>query len=308
LVQSDYQHIISDPAYQKTFVYGNILIEPDGAGNSQICHYGGDDYDNVQNFRKGWLCFYHNTVVSARTGNTTLLRLSSDDEAADVRNNVIYVTAQGSRLALVDSAGKTIDIRNKWLKPGWVKSHSDPDASVHDSGANIIGEEPGFVNYAERNFRLLVTSPCKSGATMPAQECIAEHLPVLEYVKHRTYKERYADAVPDIGAFEYDPTVYAHYYQPGRWPANNGYPRCSPNPFTDYTRIFFAKGRSKSVSLCVVNSFGKVVWNHVLQNQSENGIRWDGRDNNGRRLPAGCYFFNLRRGDSFSRRAVILLR
>ena len=31
-----------DPRYRDTFVYGNVLIEPDGAGNSQIVHYGGD--------------------------------------------------------------------------------------------------------------------------------------------------------------------------------------------------------------------------------------------------------------------------
>src|SRR5262249_29991842 len=29
------------PAYAATFVYGNVLVEPAGAGNSQIVHYGG---------------------------------------------------------------------------------------------------------------------------------------------------------------------------------------------------------------------------------------------------------------------------
>jgi hypothetical protein len=28
--------IVADPSYDRTFVYGNVLIEPDGAGNSQI--------------------------------------------------------------------------------------------------------------------------------------------------------------------------------------------------------------------------------------------------------------------------------
>jgi len=34
----DSQVIVDDPRYHENFVYGNVLIEPDGAGNSQISH------------------------------------------------------------------------------------------------------------------------------------------------------------------------------------------------------------------------------------------------------------------------------
>ena len=88
-----------DPRYREAYVYGNILIEPDGAGNNQIVHYGGDSR-NSDSYRKGTLYFYNNTVVSTRSGNTTLLRLSTNDERAECWNNVVYVTADGSRLAM----------------------------------------------------------------------------------------------------------------------------------------------------------------------------------------------------------------
>lgn len=42
LVDSDYNEFIDSSSYNTTFVCGNILIEPDDAGNSQIIHYGGD--------------------------------------------------------------------------------------------------------------------------------------------------------------------------------------------------------------------------------------------------------------------------
>ena len=67
----DSSQIRNAPEYRKTLVYGNLLIEPDGAGNSQIAHYGGDS-GTVANYRKGTLYFYNNTVVSTRAGNTTL--------------------------------------------------------------------------------------------------------------------------------------------------------------------------------------------------------------------------------------------
>ena len=69
---------VNDPRYRETHVYGNILIEPDGAGNSQIVHYGGDS-GTTEEYRKGDLYFYNNTVISTRSGNTTLVRLSTPD-------------------------------------------------------------------------------------------------------------------------------------------------------------------------------------------------------------------------------------
>jgi len=43
------------------------------AGNSQILHYGGDG-DDTAIYRQGTLYFYHNTVVSTHSDNTTLMR------------------------------------------------------------------------------------------------------------------------------------------------------------------------------------------------------------------------------------------
>src|SRR3712207_8345681 len=40
------------PSYRETHVYGNILIEPNGAGNRQIVHYGGDSGSRA-NYRNG---------------------------------------------------------------------------------------------------------------------------------------------------------------------------------------------------------------------------------------------------------------
>ncbi|MBS3920008.1 MAG: polysaccharide-degrading enzyme [Deltaproteobacteria bacterium] len=78
----DSPDLVNHPSYRKTLVYGNILIEPNGAGNSQVLHYGGDS-GNTTIYRKGILYFYNNTVVSTRTGNTTLMRLSTNEKTCD---------------------------------------------------------------------------------------------------------------------------------------------------------------------------------------------------------------------------------
>ena len=104
LVETDYVELRDDPRYRATFVYGNLLIENETTGNSQIVHYGGDGGDEAF-YRKGTLHFYHNTVYSTRPGNTTLLRLSTADESADVRNTVVHVTSGGAHLAINADAG-----------------------------------------------------------------------------------------------------------------------------------------------------------------------------------------------------------
>src|SRR6185503_15289607 len=100
----DSSSIRNDPRYRETHVYGNVLIEPDAAGNRQITHYGGDS-GGTASYRKGVLYFYHNTVVSTRTDRTTLFRLSTNEEHCDARNNIVYVTAAGNTLALIDDTG-----------------------------------------------------------------------------------------------------------------------------------------------------------------------------------------------------------
>ncbi|MCB0667449.1 MAG: hypothetical protein KDC80_16590 [Saprospiraceae bacterium] len=214
--------IVNDPAYHSTHVYGNILIEPDGAGNSQIVHYGGDS-GNTSIYRKGNLYFFNNTVVSTRTGNTTLVRLSSQGETAQVFNNVIYTTAAGNKFAMIDGTG-TFLMQNNWLKTGWVACHCTPSGSVQDLGDNITGTDPLFTNQMAQEFTPQANSPLiNSGDPIPAG-LLPNHALTHEYVKHQNKKSKEISADPDIGAFEYYSSICADStnYLNGSW--SNGLP------------------------------------------------------------------------------------
>ncbi len=196
--------VAADPGYGQTSVYGNVLIESDGQGNSQVIHYGGDG-GSTSDYRKGTLYFYNNTVVSTRSGNTTLLRLSTEDESADVRNNVLYTTADGSRLAMLSTAG-ALTLRHNWSKPGWRDSHDSFTGTIDDDGSGLTGSDPGFTAEGTQGYRPAVGSPLIDGGTdlHPA----ALSLPLLRhYVRHRSDEPRPVDANLDIGAWEHCPTA-----------------------------------------------------------------------------------------------------
>jgi hypothetical protein len=206
----DSDDLVNDPAYLQTFVYGNILIEPDGAGNSQIAHFGGDS-GNTDIYR-GTLYFWNNTIISTRTDNTTLLRLSSSGQTAYVLNNIVYVTASGDRLALSNSDGALFYGWNLF-KPGFVDSHSGLEGTVTVLVGNVVAASPGFVDEAGQNFHLIAGSAgrdaaCTFASGLPPEvaAAITAYPLDLEYVKHQMWAPRPADGKLDIGAFEYPAT------------------------------------------------------------------------------------------------------
>jgi len=196
---ADGSAVATHPDYRTTFVYGNVLVEADLQGNSQVAHYGGDS-GATGGYRKGTLHFFHNTLVSTRSGNTTLVRLSTDDEHADVRDNILYTTATGSHLAMLSSAG-VLDLRDNWIRDGWVNSHSGGGAVI-DHGSNVTGTDPGFADFAVGDFSPLQASPCidRGGSLHP--DTIPEHHPVWQYFRHQRATIRPDDGALDLGALE----------------------------------------------------------------------------------------------------------
>ena len=198
LVDAENRPLINQhPSYGATHVYGNVLIESDGEGNSQIGHYGGDS-GTTSTYRKGMLYFHHNTVYTTRSGNSTLFRLSTSDENADVRHNILMCTAPGQRLAMLNGEG-TMQLRRNWIRSGWVDSHGSSGV-VQDDGTQILGSSPGFFDASNQDFRLTAKSAAIDGALEPHAGAAA---PTSEYRVHRRTGPRPGNGdVLDLGAME----------------------------------------------------------------------------------------------------------
>jgi hypothetical protein len=189
-----------DPAYRRTYVYGNVLIERDH-GNRQMVHYGGDS-ERQDGYRKGMLYFYHNTVVSKRSDRTTLIRLSTNDEQADIRNNIIYATAGGSTLEIMVTHGRAV-VQGNWLSAGWQVSFpfSHLTGTVTGTAANLAGDTPGFADPAEDDFRLLPASPCL-GAAGPLHGDVPDaHRVLRQWEGVGRWRDREDAGTTHLGAF-----------------------------------------------------------------------------------------------------------
>ena len=195
----DSQVLVNHPSYSTTYVYGNILIEPDGAGNSQIVHYGGDS-GTTTDYRKGTLYFYNNTIVSTRSGNTTLMRLSTNDETALVFNNIVYPSASGTRMAMIDGSG-TFTLSNNWLKTGWQSCHCTPSGTVNDQGNNIEGSDPLFQDFNTQDFAPQENSVLIDQSMDISPIVSQQHYVISQYEKHLGTFER-SGTNNDIGALE----------------------------------------------------------------------------------------------------------
>jgi hypothetical protein len=192
-------HIRNDPAYRKTFVYGNVLIKQDG-GNNQAIHYGGDS-GTTANYRKGTLYLYNNTLYSIRAGNSVVMRLSTNDEFCDARNNIFFNTAAGTSLAMLAEAG-TLSMTNNWSKSGWRNSHEGGSFTGSVSGTMLTGTSPGFIDAANQDFKLSSTAAARDAGTSVHADAVA--LPAIrQYLKHQSSEARPSSDQIDLGAFEY---------------------------------------------------------------------------------------------------------
>jgi len=193
--------IRSDPGYHTTYVYGNVLVEPDGAGNRQIAHYGGDG-SHQANYRQGALYFYNNTIYSTRTDRTTLLRLSTNNERCDCRNNIIYTTAAGNTVSILDDTG-LLNLTHNWLKPGWVNSFANMSGTITNDGSNLTGAAPGFLDEARQIYFLTTNSPCRDTGVALHTNAPATHFALRHYIPRRLSVARPNYQTLDIGAYEF---------------------------------------------------------------------------------------------------------
>ena len=85
----------------------------------------------------------------------------------------------------------------------------------------------------------------------------------------------------------------------------------APNPFNPSTQIRFDLPRSESVHLRIFDIRGSLVRELIEGDAYQPGnhsVTWNGRDNTGRSVPSGVYFYALEAGTHHARHKMLLLK
>jgi hypothetical protein len=185
----------ASPAYRRTLVYGNVIIEREGDGNNQIVHYGGDS-GKTEGYRKGVLYFYHNTLVSTRKSAIAAFRLSSPEETVECHGNIFHVALKGKNLSLMAKVG-VVKLGKNWLSAGWVQSVDDFTGSIQILEPSVQGVDPGFIMPAEQDFSLNSGSVCLGAALSLPPGLPA---PNLRYLRHQRVENLPSGVPLNLGA------------------------------------------------------------------------------------------------------------
>jgi flagellar hook assembly protein FlgD len=83
-----------------------------------------------------------------------------------------------------------------------------------------------------------------------------------------------------------------------------------PNPFNPTTKIRFDLPRAVHVKLSIYNIKGELVKTLVDRyiNKGRKEITWNAKDNRGRVVSSGIYFYRLVAGEFVQTRKMVLLR
>jgi hypothetical protein len=117
-------------------------------------------------------------------------------------------------------------------------------------------------------------------------------------------------AVVDLGAYEYQPSVgiaeELKTFSTGDFVIFQNY----PNPFNPQTTIEYYLPRSGWVNLAIYNVLGqkiKVLVND-FQTKGKKSITWDGKDQKGKMVATGIYYYRLRTSDYIDSKKMLLIK
>jgi hypothetical protein len=83
-----------------------------------------------------------------------------------------------------------------------------------------------------------------------------------------------------------------------------------PNPFNQSTKIEFTLSQSGFVSLNIYDLLGRRIRTLVSENLSPGykSVFWDGKNDSGKEVSSGIYFYQLRVGDFSEAKKLVLLK
>jgi hypothetical protein len=210
--------------------------------------------------------------------------------------HALYNGTYSTSLFLTGEAGDPIgDGLTLSLEPSGPNAQTTPDAIGPGTGADVVftydgtGSWRGGIKWTDGNAQVLYLSFGLEGVLQSM---------IRDEVMSRTLDWFGIEPVTGIA----DPAPVA--------PVTLALAQNTPNPFRPTTTIGYRLDAAGPVSLRVFDVHGRVVRELVsgVQHAALHEVSWDGRDDGGRMVASGIYFYRLETGSTVETRRMVLTR
>ncbi len=283
--------VITNNTIQNCELYGLFIM------NNSTAYLHENLFENMQwgiNCQNSNVTGFRNVVSNCQIGIQIFYDSNFDIVNTVVANSVEGIRIHDSSVAIVNSINYNNE--NEFVIPDWsdgisatishslIQENSLPE-EVIDSGFNLFATNPLFIDPENGDYHLQNDSPCIDAGTA-----------FFEWdgrVVINLDEDDYFGTAPDIGAFEHTALIANdHEFEPPSSAYNlSNY----PNPFKPATTISFSLPFESKVNLTVYNIKGQIV-KTLADREFDKGntqLIWDGKDNSGRNVSAGIYFYKL---------------
>jgi photosystem II stability/assembly factor-like uncharacterized protein len=199
----------------------------------------------------------------------TVLR-TSDGGATWERRDVIPSTASSSGVSFLDA------------NTGWIIM------SEQYSTAAILGTTDGGSTWTRTNLGINIAFQALQFTSPQDGWGVSAGGAIIKFSENVTSVAEATAAVPD--GFD----LFRNY----------------PNPFNPSTTITYALAHAADIELTIFNALGQHVRTLAsgYQSTGAHSLSWDGRDDHGRQLGSGIYYYRLAAGEMVQCRRMLLLR
>ncbi|MCF7857966.1 MAG: T9SS type A sorting domain-containing protein [Candidatus Cloacimonetes bacterium] len=288
--------LVTEYGHNDHITMNNCLISGNSSHDEFVIVSGGDGNIEINN----------STIVDNYNENNTIKAFSN----LTLRNTIMHNNTD-YEIYLADDTqyGYTyeLDMENCNIKNGEAGIYNENNANIINWGEGNIDEDPQFAGVGENPYQLTAGSPCVDTGT---PDTTGLFLPPWDLLHNQRVwdGDENGIAIIDMGCYEFgaDSVNVIN----NELPITNFKLQNYPNPFNPETKIVFDLPESGNVKLEIYNVKGQKVKTlldcYMSPGRSE--MIWNSRDDKGRKVSSGVYFYKLETNERVLTKKMLLLK
>ncbi len=285
-----------------TIRFNNCLISDNSIGSRYV--FQNFNYDGLTEFNN---CTFSNNTASNNFYPTTIYSYGD----INMTNTIMHDNTDYEIFMVDDTQYGYIyelNLDHCNIKNGEDGIYNMNNANIINWGEGNIEEDPLFLLSGDDPYQLTSTSPCVDTGTA---DTTGLYLPPWDLLQNHRVWDGDGDgtAIIDMGCYEFDAPSYSG-INDDPIPVTDYHLMNYPNPFNPKTKIVFDLPESGQVKLEIYNIKGQKVKTlldcYMSPGRSE--MLWNSKDDNGKRVSSGVYFYRLQTATKNIIKKMLLLK